>query len=249
MYNCPEPDVSRYFQWKRYVDFPIALLLALLALPIIGIAWVLVRATSQGPGFYKQIRLGLDGRPFTLYKLRSMRVDAETATGAVWAARKDRRMTALGKILRVTHIDELPQLYNVLRGDMDLVGPRPERPEFVNELEKRIDGYTYRLYVRPGLTGLAQLNQESDIDLDDVRRKLVFDFEYIENSSFWLDLRVLFCSALKLVHPHQTQFMKFFGLYREAGLSSWAKTLLPSSCAAPSKEDLLSTILFKRTIV
>ena len=249
MSNCPEPNISSYFRWKRLVDFPIALMLSVIALPIVFVAVGLVKLTSKGPGMYKQIRLGLNGKPFTIYKIRSMRVDAEAATGAVWAARKDKRITTVGKILRLTHVDELPQLYNVLRGDMDLVGPRPERPEFVNELEKRIDGYTYRLYVRPGLTGLAQLNQESDIDLDDVRRKLVFDFEYIENSSFWLDLRVLFCSALKLVHPHQTQFMKFFGLYREAGLSSWAKTLLPSSCAAPSKEDLLSTILFKRTIV
>ena len=249
MYNCPEPKISRYFQWKRFVDVPIALLLAVIALPFVGVAWVLVRVTSRGPGFYKQVRLGLDGRPFTIYKLRSMRVDAETATGAVWTARDDKRITLLGKFLRITHIDELPQLYNVLRGDMDLVGPRPERPEFVTELEKRIDGYTYRLYVRPGLTGLAQLNQPPDVDLNDVRRKLVFDFDYIEHSSFGLDMRLLFCTALKPVRLYQAQLLKFLGLFREAGQSSWAKTLLPAGNAPPRKEDLLSTILLKRTIV
>ena len=249
MYNCPEPKVSRYFQRKRFVDVPIALLLAILTLPIIAIVWGLVRITSRGPGFYKQVRLGLDGRPFTIYKLRSMRVDAETATGAIWTAKDDKRITFLGKILRNTHIDELPQLYNVLRGDMNLVGPRPERPEFVTELEKRIDGYTYRLYVRPGLTGLAQLNQAPDIDLNDVRRKLVFDFDYIEHCTFGLDMRLLFCTVLKPVCLYQVQLMKFLGLYREAGQSSWAKTLLPASYTPSRKEDLLSTILLKRTIV
>jgi lipopolysaccharide/colanic/teichoic acid biosynthesis glycosyltransferase len=249
MYHCPEPNVSRYFRWKRCVDFPIALLLMIMALPIIGIAWVLVRATSRGPGFYKQVRLGLDGCPFTIYKIRSMRIDAEAATGAVWAARQDRRVTFFGKILRKTHIDDFPQLYNVLRGEMDLVGPRPERPEFIAELEKRIDGYTYRLYVTPGVIGLAQLNQASDIDLNDVRRKVVFDFDYIEHSSFWLDMRVLVCSALKaalLCPPH---VLKFFGLYREAEQSIWAKILLPISYATPSDEDRLSKILLKRTTV
>ena len=158
-------------------------------------------------------------------------------------------MTFFGIILRETHVDELPQLYNVLRGEMDIVGPRPERPEFVSELEKRIDGYTYRLYVRPGLTGLAQLNQASDIDLNDVRRKLVFDFDYIEHCSFGLDMRVLVCTALTPVRLCQSQLMKFFGLYREAGQSSWAKTLLPTNYTPPSKENLLSTILLKRTIM
>ena len=249
MYNCPEPKVSRYFQWKRYVDFPVALLLAILALPIIGITWALVRLTSRGPGFFRQVRLGLDGKPFTIYKLRSMRIDAETATGAIWTARSDRRVTFLGKFLRKTHLDELPQLYNVLRGDMDLVGPRPERPEFVTELEKRIEGYTYRLYVRPGVTGLAQLNQAPDVDLNDVRRKLVFDFDYIEHCTLGLDIRILVCTALKPVRLYQSQLLKFLGLYREAQQSSWAKALLPASCALSGKADLLSTILMKRTIV
>ena len=249
MFNCPEPPVSDYFRQKRYIDFSIALLLSIIALPIIVVAVLLVRLTSRGPGLYKQVRLGLDGKPFTIYKIRSMRVDAETATGAVWAARKDKRITFIGKILRQTHIDELPQLYNVLRGEMDLVGPRPERPEFVTELEKRIDGYTYRLYVKPGVTGLAQLNQDSDIDLNDVRRKLIFDFDYIEHCSFWFDMRLLLCTSLKAVFLCWPSVMKLFGLHREAVKSSWSEKLLTVSYASPRDEDRLSQILIKRSIV
>ena len=249
MLNCPEPSVSGYFRWKRYVDIPIALLLAVIAFPVVAVAVLLVRLTSKGPGLYKQVRLGLDGKPFTIYKVRSMRIDAETATGAVWAARKDKRITFVGNILRQTHIDELPQLYNVLKGDMDLVGPRPERPEFVAELEKRIDGYVYRLDVRPGLTGLAQLNQDSDIDLNDVRRKLVFDFDYIEHSSFGLDMRLLFCTSLKAVLLCRVPVLKAFRLYRESKQSTWAATLLPISYASVRDEDRLSRILIKRATV
>jgi len=223
--------------------------LAMIALPIVAVAYVLVRLTSRGPGFYKQIRLGIDGKPFTIYKIRSMRVDAETATGAVWASRKDKRITAMGKIIRLTHVDELPQLYNVVRGEMDLVGPRPERPEFVSKLERRIDGYAYRLYVKPGITGLAQLNQESDIDLNDVRRKLVFDFDYIEHASFWFDMRLLCCTALKAVLLCRPPVLKFFQLYREAKQSKWAPLLLPIDYATPHDEDRLSRILLERTMV
>ena len=247
MFNCPEPPVSRYFHWKRFIDFPVALVLAILALPVVFVAYLLVRLTSRGPGFYKQVRLGMDGKPFTIYKIRSMRVDAEVATGAVWTARKDKRMTFVGKILRTMHIDELPQLYNVLRGEMNLVGPRPERPEFVSKLEQRIDGYGYRLYVKPGITGLAQLNQESDIDLNDVRRKLVFDFDYIEHASLWFDLRLLFCTALKTIFLCRPPVLKFFMLYREAKDSRWAAELLPVRYANSQEEERLSRILHSRT--
>lgn len=248
MISCPEPLVSPHFRRKRYVDFPIALLLSVIAFPIVLLAWSLVRLTSKGPGIYKQVRLGLNGKPFTIYKIRTMRIDAEAATGAVWATRKDKRITFAGRILRRIHIDELPQLYNVLRGEMSLVGPRPERPEFVAELEKRIDGYAYRLYVKPGLTGLAQLNQESDIDLNDVRRKLVFDFDYIEHASLWFDIRLLFCTAIKTVCLCRPSVMKFLRLYREAGQSHWGATLLPINYT-PRDEDRLSQILAKRTTV
>jgi lipopolysaccharide/colanic/teichoic acid biosynthesis glycosyltransferase len=235
--------------WKRCVDFPIALVLAIIALPIVAVAYLFVRLTSRGPGFYKQVRLGLDGKPFTIYKIRSMRVDAEAATGAVWTARQDKRVTTVGKIIRLMHVDELPQLVNVLRGEMDLVGPRPERPEFVSKLERRIDGYAYRLYVRPGITGLAQLNQDSDIDLNDVRRKLVFDFDYIEHASLWFDMRLLLCTAFKAILLCQPPVLKLFRLHREAKNSNWAFDLLPPDYASSIDAERLSRILLERTMV
>ena len=249
MYNCPEPIVSRYFKWKRFVDLPIALLLSVIALPIVGVSWLLVRLTSPGPGFYKQVRLGLDGKPFWVYKIRTMRVDAEAATGAVWAARNDKRITPVGKILRLVHLDELPQLFNVLRGEMTLVGPRPERPEFVAELEKRIDGYAYRLYVKPGLTGLAQLNQNADIDLNDVRRKLVFDFDYIENASLLFDMRLILCTPLKQFFLCPPAVLKLFRLYREAENSHWVTSLPLVNYTSPENEERLSRIMAKQTTV
>lgn len=245
MFDCPEPGVSRYFLRKRYIDFPIALVLSIFALPVAFVAWLLVRLTSPGPGIYKQIRLGLDGRPFTLYKIRTMRHNAEAATGAVWASRNDRRITTVGKILRKLHVDELPQLYNVLRGDMALVGPCPERPEFVTELEKRIDGYAYRFYIVPGMTGLAQLNQDSDIDLNDVRRKLVFDFEYIETGSFGFDMRLLLCTPFKMFHICKPAMLNFFRLCRKVGQSRWSTSLLPDSDTSIGGEKRLSKILMK----
>ena len=249
MHDCSEPPVSGYFRWKRLIDVPIALLAAIIALPIVAVAWVLVRLTSRGPALFKQVRLGLDGRPFTIYKIRSMQMDAEAATGVVWAAREDKRITFIGNILRKTRIDTLPQLYNVLRGDMSLVGPKPERPEIVSELEKRIDGYAYRLYVRPGITGLAELHQDSDIDLNDVRRKLLFDFDYIEHCSLWLDLRLLLCAFLKAVCLCQIPVLIFFRLYRDPKQSPWAASLLPITYATPRDEDRLSKILAKRATV
>jgi len=248
MFDCPEPHISRYFRWKRYIDLPVALLLSVIALPIVAVAWLLIRATSPGPGIYKQIRLGLDGKPFTIYKLRTMRVGAEAATGAVWAARQDKRVTPIGNLLRKTHIDELPQLFNVLRGDLALVGPHPERPEFVVELEHRIDGYAYRLFVKPGLTGLAQLNYGSDADLNDVRRKLVLDFEYLETSSFWFDVRVLFCSVFKAVSLCPPVLLRVSLLYREAEKSRWVSSLPLVSRVSPGDEERLSKIMVKQAI-
>lgn len=248
MEPCPEPIVASYFRWKPAFDWSLTLLLGILSLPIIIAAIVIVRLTSPGPGIYTQIRLGKDGKAFTIYKIRSMRVDAEQATGAVWAARKDNRITWVGKILRKTHVDELPQFYNVLRGEMALVGPRPERPEFVDELEKRIDGYDYRLLVRPGLTGLAQLNQASDIDLNDVRRKLIYDFEYIERGSLWFDIKLVFGTSLKVIGLCNPFTLGWLGLYREAVKSPWAPALRVGPYAEATDEERLSGIFSKRAV-
>ena len=170
-----------------------------------------IRLDSRGPVLYRQLRIGIDrragrpidpeimsrrtadlgGRPFTIYKFRSMRVDAESATGPVWASPNDTRVTAVGKVLRRYRLDEIPQLWNVLRGDMSIVGPRPERPLFVHQLRSEIEGYPLRHRVRPGITGLAQISQEPDQSVEDVRGKLKYDLEYLERRSLRLDLIIM----------------------------------------------------------
>ena len=167
-------------------------------LPIIGLLVLLVRLTSRGPGIYGQVRTGQHGRNFMMYKIRTMEQDAEAASGPVWTQARDPRITFVGRVLRNLHLDELPQLLNVLKGEMSLVGPRPERPEFVPVLAEAIPGYRSRLAVPPGVTGLAQLNLPPDSDLTSVCRKLVLDREYIAQAGLWLDLRVLLCTFLRM---------------------------------------------------
>ncbi len=183
---------------KRVLDFVFALLMSIPALPLILLGVALVKLTSRGPAFYSQIRLGLNGLPFHIYKIRSMVVDSET-NGACWSKPGDPRVTRVGRFLRKTHIDELPQLWNVLRGDMSLVGPRPERPEFVPSLEQAIPHYRERMQVRPGLTGLAQVQLPPDTDLDSVRRKLACDLFYVRHLGLWLDLRLIFVTSFYLL--------------------------------------------------
>lgn len=171
----------------------------LLALPVMSFLWIAVKLTSPGPGLYCQRRVGLAGREFFIYKLRTMTVDCERATGAVWASIGDARVTCLGGILRRTHLDELPQLFNVLMGDMALVGPRPERPEIIEQLLSDVPDYLDRLRVRPGVTGLAQIWAPADQSIADVERKLRYDLQYMAMASPWLDARIIFCTALKMV--------------------------------------------------
>jgi lipopolysaccharide/colanic/teichoic acid biosynthesis glycosyltransferase len=175
-----------------------ALVLVVLFLPIILFTAILIRLTSRGPAFYLQTRVGKGGRLFKIYKLRTMYHNVERTSGACWSVAGDPRVTSFGRFLRTTHIDELPQLFNVLRGQMSLVGPRPERPEFVAVLEREIPRYRDRLLVRPGVTGLAQVYLPPDTDLDSVRRKLVYDLAYIGRMSFWLDIRLMICTGLRI---------------------------------------------------
>jgi len=181
---------------KRAVEVAGVLVLAVPAVPLVFVAAVLVRLSSRGPAFYMQTRVGRFGRPFTIYKLRTMTHNCESLTGPRWSIPGDPRITRLGTFLRLTHLDELPQLWNVLRGDMSLIGPRPERPEFVRELERAIPGYRDRLMVRPGVTGLAQVQLRSDTGLESVRRKLAYDLYYIRYFGASLDLRILGATAL-----------------------------------------------------
>ena len=180
-----------YFPCKNVIEILVAISLLVLASPIIVLAALFVKLTSSGPAFYSQTRCGKSGRPFSIHKLRTMYHNCESATGPRWSTPGDARITLLGRILRRTHIDELPQLWNVVRGDMSLIGPRPERPEFIPGLAEKLPHYTERLLVKPGMTGLAQVQLPPDTDLESVRRKLAYDLYYVRYVSPWLDLRIL----------------------------------------------------------
>jgi lipopolysaccharide/colanic/teichoic acid biosynthesis glycosyltransferase len=173
--------------------------LLVLTAPLLLVSALLIKLTSRGPIIYSQLRVGRFGRPYTIYKLRTMAHNCERASGPQWATAQDPRVTWLGRFLRRSHLDELPQLWNVLLGDMSLIGPRPERPEFVIELERAIPHYRDRLQVRPGVTGLAQVQLPPDTDLNSVRRKLAYDLYYVRRFNFWLDLRILFCTGFKVL--------------------------------------------------
>ena len=188
-----------YPGFKVVADFVLATLLTIPALPIVVIAAILIRLTSKGPAFYTQTRVGRGGRLFTILKLRTMIHNCESQTGPRWSLPGDPRVTPIGWLLRKTHFDELPQLLNVLRGEMSLVGPRPERPEFVPDLERALPAYRQRLNVRPGVTGLAQVQLPPDTSIESVRRKLSHDIYYIRHLSPWLDLSLLACTMFYAV--------------------------------------------------
>lgn len=172
-----------------------AALAALIAMPVMLCVAVLVKLTSPGPALLRQQRVGKNDRPFTLYKFRSMVTDAEARSGAVWAKRNDPRITPLGRWLRRFRLDELPQLFNVLKGDMSIVGPRPERPEFVIELEKHIPYYRHRHCIKPGITGWAQINHKYGDSVEDTVVKLEYDLYYIKNLAPTLDALIIFRTA------------------------------------------------------
>lgn len=180
-------------------SYVLSVLILILTLPLIALAFLAVKLTSRGPIIYSQVRLGRYGREFTIYKIRSMHDNCEGTAGPQWSMPGDPRVTPVGRVLRVTHLDELPQLWNVLRGDMTLVGPRPERPEIAARLETMISQYAERTQVLPGLTGLAQVQLPPDTDVESVRRKLLCDLEYMERRNAWLDLRILVATATGIV--------------------------------------------------
>lgn len=176
---------------KRLTDLLFAVVLLVITAPIVCLSALIVRLESKGSFLYSQTRMGRFGEPFTIYKIRTMRSDAER-DGARWAERNDARITRVGNFLRKTRIDELPQLWNILRGDMSFVGPRPERPEFIAELSKQIPYYDLRHVVLPGVTGWAQVMYPYGASIDDARHKLEFDLYYIRHAGFLTDLRILF---------------------------------------------------------
>jgi len=195
--NEQPTSLASYLGWRDKVDYLCALILFVATAPLVLLAALAVKLTSRGPVIYSQRRVGLNGRVFEIYKLRSMYHDCERHTGPVWSLPGDRRITPVGWILRASHLDELPQLWNVLRGDMSLIGPRPERPEIVAQLEEQIPGYRKRLGVAPGITGLAQVCHGPDINLASVRRKQRYDLFYLRNVNPGLDLWILWRTGLK----------------------------------------------------
>ncbi|MEM8668676.1 MAG: sugar transferase [Planctomycetota bacterium] len=208
-----------FFSQKYFLDRCLGSLLLVLASPVIIVLFALVRATSRGPGFYRQERVGLDGKCFEILKLRSMVKNAETKGQAVWCVKNDVRVTKLGRVLRRLHLDELPQLWNVARGEMSLVGPRPERPQICESLASKIDGYYDRVLVKPGVTGLAQINLPPDESFDDVLRKQTLDLRYIQETGWWLEFRIIVATAMRMFGIRGETVMRMMRLCRRNVLS------------------------------
>jgi lipopolysaccharide/colanic/teichoic acid biosynthesis glycosyltransferase len=217
------PRGAWYLPIKAGVEWTIAFVLAVVFSPLLFVLALLVKATSSGPAFYAQTRLGCNGRTYRIIKLRTMVQNAEAGTGPVWAAKDDCRITKIGQILRATHLDELPQLLNVLKGDMSLIGPRPERPEIAHRLERQIPGFRGRLLMKPGITGLAQMSlpadDPQDVDLKGVRRKLAHDLYYVREVNPFLDLRIAICTPCYFfaaaVDSVRRSLIKSYGVHAE----------------------------------
>ena len=195
------PDLMPFWEklTKRLIDLIISISVLVIMLPVIIIISLVIKLTSKGPAIYSQERVGKKGKLFTMYKFRTMRVDAEAETGPTWAQQNDPRTTKAGTWLRKTRLDEIPQFYNVLKGEMSLVGPRPERPYFVSQFKDEIPMYTRRLRVRPGITGWAQVKWKYDSSLDDVKEKTKYDLFYVENMSLRMDFKILINTIFSMV--------------------------------------------------
>jgi lipopolysaccharide/colanic/teichoic acid biosynthesis glycosyltransferase len=232
---------TRAERFKVAIELVTAFTILLATTPIILLAALLVRLTSRGRVVYTQIRLGKDGKPFTIYKIRTMYENSEP-DGPRWSPPGDPRVTPIGWVLRACHIDELPQLFNVLRGEMSLIGPRPERPEIVTQLERVFPDYRRRLAVRPGVTGLAQVLQAPDTDLESVRRKLQFDLHYLESWSLRLDSQIVMATVLHLVHLPAPLIARAFGFPGEFPRQSGSERSLPDPIAGSTSTPLLSEV-------
>jgi exopolysaccharide biosynthesis polyprenyl glycosylphosphotransferase len=177
--------------YKRIFDIFFSTVAIIFALPLIPLIALIIKIDSSGPIFFRQVRLGVKEKTFVLYKFRTMMLDAENGTGAIWAQKDDPRITTFGRFLRKTRLDEIPQLYNVLKGEMSFIGPRPERPEFVQKLKEIIPYYSERHIVKPGLTGWAQVKYPYGSSVNDAIEKLRYDLFYIKNFSLFLDLLII----------------------------------------------------------
>jgi len=225
----------RFLRVKSFLDKVIACILLVLTAPIMLAAMLAVRLTSPGPVLFAQVRVGRNGALFRMYKIRSMFHACENQSGPQWSRPGDHRVTLVGRFLRSTHIDELPQLVNVIRGEMSLVGPRPERPEFVGQLERALPRYRERLMVLPGITGLAQVQLKPDAGLRSVACKLICDLHYIQRMSGWLDFQILATTPFYLLG---IPFPVLHWLFRVPAFRT-----LECTCAQPTQEREIPTFL------
>ncbi len=236
-----ESKAARYFTIKPIVDRAITVASLIIALPLMACVGLLVLIVDGRPVFYRQTRVGQAGRQFRIWKFRTMVNDAESQTGAVWSCNSDPRVTRLGRWLRASHLDELPQLFNVLTGEMNLIGPRPERPEFVSELAREIPNYLERTKVAPGITGLAQIRTGYDRSLYDVRQKVAFDLIYVQSASFVLDIKLLMQTSSYVVkHVWQSEHSTAKQASHPAlatKTSSSSRYVGPSSCGTTLRAD------------
>jgi len=213
----------------------LAIVLLVGTVPVIALAICLVRLTSPGAGIYRQVRLGAGGKRVVLYKIRTMVAEAEAGCGPVWTQANDPRVTRAGRLLRALGCDELPQLFNVAKGEMAFVGPRPERPEIAAGLARAIPGYYARLAVRPGITGLAQINLSADAHVDDVRKKLQLDLEYVNDASRALDFRIALATAPRLLAVRASWVARLLGVWRAVPSEPQVLALRVKSVAGVAK--------------
>jgi len=181
-----------YERFKRLMDIIGSLIALILLSPLCLMTAILIKLSSKGPVLFTQTRVGKNEKKFEIYKFRTMKVDAEKHTGPVWAKANDHRLIPVGAFLRKAHIDEIPQFLNVIRGEMSIIGPRPERPVFVEQFKKQIPEYEKRIVVKPGITGLAQVWHKYDETIEDVKKKIKYDLLYIKKMCLWTDVRIMF---------------------------------------------------------
>jgi lipopolysaccharide/colanic/teichoic acid biosynthesis glycosyltransferase len=214
--SWPNDSGDSFFRRKYFLDRVLGGVALVLTAPLTLAIFALVKLSSPGPGFYRQQRVGLNGKLFYIVKLRSMVVNAECDGKATWCVKNDARVTGVGRILRRLHLDELPQLLNVVQGDMSLVGPRPERPEICETLSRQIAGYHQRNTVKPGITGLAQVHLPPDETIECVRKKQVLDLTYIAQANAWLDTRLLIITGLWTIGIKGDALNERMGLSKQA---------------------------------
>jgi lipopolysaccharide/colanic/teichoic acid biosynthesis glycosyltransferase len=188
-----------YQLFKRNIDVLLSLMALVVLSPLFILLSILIYFSSPGNIYYRQIRVGKEGVHYQMYKFRSMYQNSEKNTGPIWASREDKRITPIGRVMRKFHLDEIPQFFNVLIGDMSIVGPRPERPEIVKNIMEEIPDYLNRTKIKPGITGWAQVQGVYDKNLDDVSLKLKKDCYYIENCSIAFDIKILFLTLMKII--------------------------------------------------